>query len=1006
MHTAARLPLVFTLFLFCSAEDCNININNNNNGGDVCANLDDVCPALSCPNGNVIVRGCAICECADDNNGRRGCFDDNDCRRDQFCAFLGSDEPQPEPAPAPPPRDNNGDDDSRSNDDVAEPPPEDPPLGPVPPLPEGVCLDIDRGDRCINDEDCGRGFFCDTRSGSSPGNSGSANDRADPAPEAPEGVCRPVAQCFDDSDCRRGQVCRVPTAPNALVAPGGVCVDEDQPVGCATIRCATGFSCIDLPDGSGQCVADDNRCMGDNECREGQHCNAADVCLSPCSDRDENCLTVCLGFCVDDNDDRRCQADSDCPRDSFCDFDGNNGGGAPSDCFAPDENGQCDAARPAPPRDGVCRVRDDSDCGPNTCLPGQVCRGDNTNQAVCVAEFGTCISDADVQTSSPALHTVPSSQSAKTSARRRRAATPTSPASTCAAASASVLLASSQQISNVTRNESAAYAALSSFGHTPFVRLYASLLVLVVSGCDCGEPLADLDPDIDTSPRVLDMGAVRTRVVHAPTIMVGNRGAGSLTLFNVEVSGAPGTWGVASHPTSVAPQDAQPIVLAVEFSSPGAAEGVLVIDSDDPDEPRVIVPIVVEAGRARLNVAPNPIALGTVNEGQGAARSVSLTNEGLDDLVISAIGLEANSAFSLDSNALGILPRTLLPDETVLVSVALQPNAAMVVNGRALSDVLSVSTNVGDARVPVTATVNLAPQAIAFEQRTRRKSVQASVAELVFIDGSETVDPEGDAFTLSWSIIDRPQSSAAPIIGQGQPVVRFSPDVVGRYVVRLRATDVHGAFSFDDVEILPRDLAVVLTWQPAFDASCRQFSAEQCASMSVAEHRQRCCGQSDLDLHLIAPLGVVGDYGVCPVDCAPEHCAERTDDHVDTCRQTGLDCSFSNRHPEWGEPGRDDDPSLDIDDVSGDGPEIITLDKPQEGLYRVVVHYCQDRIGEPTLATITLIDQGQVIHQTAPQRISEGQAWLAAVLTRGASGWTVQAQPNVFESVPADLCAP
>jgi len=58
--------------------------------------------------------------------------------------------------------------------------------------------------------------------------------------------------------------------------------------------------------------------------------------------------------------------------------------------------------------------------------------------------------------------------------------------------------------------------------------------------------------------------------------------------------------------------------------------------------------------------------------------------------------------------------------------------------------------------------------------------------------------------------------------------------------------------------------------------------------------------EADLDLHLLHPNGDWGD------------------------RQ--WDCHWISRNPNWGNRGRsDDDPLLEIDDIDGFGPEVITL---------------------------------------------------------------------------------
>jgi hypothetical protein len=43
-----------------------------------------------------------------------------------------------------------------------------------------------------------------------------------------------------------------------------------------------------------------------------------------------------------------------------------------------------------------------------------------------------------------------------------------------------------------------------------------------------------------------------------------------------------------------------------------------------------------------------------------------------------------------------------------------------------------------------------------------------------------------------------------------------------------------------------------------------------------------------------------------------------------------LDCYCANRAPDWGPIGPVADPSLDIDDINGAGPENITIEEPED----------------------------------------------------------------------------
>ncbi len=83
-------------------------------------------------------------------------------------------------------------------------------------------------------------------------------------------------------------------------------------------------------------------------------------------------------------------------------------------------------------------------------------------------------------------------------------------------------------------------------------------------------------------------------------------------------------------------------------------------------------------------------------------------------------------------------------------------------------------------------------------------------------------------------------------------------------------------------------------------------------------------------------------------------------------------CSFQNTNPEWGEStSYNDDPSLDIDDVDGYGPETITMKTPVSGTYRVVVRMFSDPLGDvsedsPVKAFVKILINGSKVEYKDP----------------------------------------
>ena len=67
------------------------------------------------------------------------------------------------------------------------------------------------------------------------------------------------------------------------------------------------------------------------------------------------------------------------------------------------------------------------------------------------------------------------------------------------------------------------------------------------------------------------------------------------------------------------------------------------------------------------------------------------------------------------------------------------------------------------------------------------------------------------------------------------------------------------------------------------------------------------------------------------------------------------DVDFTNRNPDWGIEGdTSDDPTLDRDAISTEGPEQITMRQPEDGVvYQVGVHVYNDSNNGPTLAEIS-----------------------------------------------------
>lgn len=77
---------------------------------------------------------------------------------------------------------------------------------------------------------------------------------------------------------------------------------------------------------------------------------------------------------------------------------------------------------------------------------------------------------------------------------------------------------------------------------------------------------------------------------------------------------------------------------------------------------------------------------------------------------------------------------------------------------------------------------------------------EVKVKEKVFLDGGGSFDPDGDAFTFSWTFVSKPEGSKSELENPKTRTASFSPDVAGDYVIRLEVADAQSKAT-DEVKI-------------------------------------------------------------------------------------------------------------------------------------------------------------------------------------------------------------
>jgi hypothetical protein len=214
---------------------------------------------------------------------------------------------------------------------------------------------------------------------------------------------------------------------------------------------------------------------------------------------------------------------------------------------------------------------------------------------------------------------------------------------------------------------------------------------------------------------------------------------------------------------------------------------------------------------------------------------------------------------------------------------------------------------------------------------------QTSYAPLdtVHFDGNGSTDPDGTVIDWQWTITARPSGSNAlpQPLGDGSNV-DFFVDFAGDYTIELVVTDDAGKTGSTTLSwsaVPPQPLHTELAWDT---------------------------NHTDVDLHFV------------------------DDTMGGTIFNHPYDCDFANKHPNWGSfSSTADDPSLDIDDKNGFGPEHINLSEPIDGhSYHIYVHYYDDGGNGASTAEFKLYVYGALVYDGTKLLTQTYKTWDAGTL--------------------------
>lgn len=416
----------------------------------------------------------------------------------------------------------------------------------------------------------------------------------------------------------------------------------------------------------------------------------------------------------------------------------------------------------------------------------------------------------------------------------------------------------------------------------------------------------DPKPFLEVWPEIVDFGALDGGGQGAAALTLANTGEGTLTIASLSLEG-PGAFTLSTAGTALALEPGQRTEALLTYTPWSVDdEGLVRVTSDDPLQPEVEVPLYGALDVPLLVFSPDPLDFGAVPVGEQATEPLAVTNAGAADLVITGM-MVLGDEFTADLPA---LPLTLAPGASEALPVTFGAAVEGAFEGRLWAE---SNAGGGSDSVLLQGQGSDGPIAVCWADPDEVSSHDETVDWV----GSESYDPTGAAIVdYTWTLLSRPNGSSATMPAGGADRDGFEWDLAGMYVAVLTVENEHGQTSlpcYATLEAVPSDtLWVEMFWEHQGD---------------------------DMDLHLLAP----GGSKWTSLDC-----------HWKNCVGTGLD---------WGMPVETtDDPSLDLDDIPGTGPENIRVEEPEDGEFTVLVHdYGSSRYKAANAVTVNIYVGGELV---------------------------------------------
>ncbi len=459
----------------------------------------------------------------------------------------------------------------------------------------------------------------------------------------------------------------------------------------------------------------------------------------------------------------------------------------------------------------------------------------------------------------------------------------------------------------------------------------------------------------------------------------------------------------------LAPEASVELTVAFTPDNDGPATGELDIRSNDEVTPSFKVNLKANGASPCIKVSPESREFPPAIVNRTDTRPVTIESCGGEALEIRRIYLKEGSSEAFGLGALPNLPAALpaaeagQPNPSRNIDVAFTPPDQEAYGGTLVIESNDLAT-CEDPERPETCVVEvpLVGRGILNEcpiPAVAESEFNVLPLDVVDLDGSPSTDPDGTIAKYRWVVVSRPDGSTQEpaegyqnprrpqdghrIDDEATPTAKLFIDLAGDYVIELHV--------IDNLETeAPSDTCPEPVARVSIHAEPNEDIHVQLVWNTPGDRDQTDNEGSDLDLHVLHPSARL--WGEAP-----------------------LDCYFANASPDWGRRGDPaDNPSLDIDDIDGAGPENMNLDDPEDTSmypngYNVGVHYfrAENFIGGgtwgPSDATMRIYLGGVLSYEKTRNMRGTDNFWHAAQIRWTAAVREVVDVDRFYQSVPIGL---